>query len=205
MIILDKKKIGIIIVILAVLIVGAYQFVYVPYHQEQCKINFNAGLKNASQIELDLNKSVAEFNQGNYTDLTEFSTQSHKLMDEVINPKVDEEIKVLNETLAYADGNKTKEQYINYQIERLTLEKESTAKIIEDSDKVLNSFNSGQYLQALDDSSSMENNTNANSVKIKTVDDNIKALLNANPDLNQTLTDLNLYDEFYGIYTSTAE
>lgn len=205
MIILDKKKIGIIIVILAVLIVGAYQFVYVPYHQEQCKINFNAGLKNASQIELDLNKSVAEFNQGNYTDLTEFSTQSHKLMDEVINPKVDEEIKVLNETLAYADGNKTKEQYINYQIERLTLEKESMAKIIEDSDKVLNSFNSGQYLQALDDSSSMENNTNANSVKIKTVDDNIKALLNANPDLNQTLTDLNLYDEFYGIYTSTAE
>ena len=161
-IILDKKKIGIIIVILAVLIVGAYQFVYVPYHQEQCKINFNAGLKNASQIELDLNKSVAEFNLGNYTDLTDFSTQSHKLLDEVVNPKVDEEIKVLNETLEYADGNKTKEQYINYQIERLTLEKEATVKLIEDYDKMVNSVNSGEFVQALGDSTSLGNNTNDN-------------------------------------------
>ena len=204
MIILDKKKIGIIIVILAILAVGAYQFVYVPYHQEQCKINYNAGLRNASQIELDLNKSITEFNQGNYTDQTEFSTQIHKLQDEVINPKVDEEIKVLNETLVYADGNNTKEQYINYQIERLTLEKESTAKLIEDYDKMINSFNSGQFLQTLDDSSNMQNNTSDNYAKIKTVNDNIKALLDANPDLNQTLHDLNLFEEFYGTYANST-
>lgn len=78
---MDKKILGIILVILAILVAGAYQFAYVPYQQEQNNLAYNAGLQNASAMQIELNKTMAELEK---TDSSNFSAYPIPLQTNII-------------------------------------------------------------------------------------------------------------------------
>lgn len=195
---MDKKILGIILVILAILVAGAYQFAYVPYQQEQNNLAYNAGLQNASAMQIELNKTMAELEKKDSSNYSAYSnTLTDKYNNEII-PGIDDEINKLNETLQYTNGNKTKEDYINYQIERVQLEKEGMTSIVDSMNKIKTAFENNDYTQMMSAASEMENQINTISGKLKPVKENIVNLLNGDPAFNESLHNLSLEPEFYG-------
>jgi hypothetical protein len=195
---MNKKILAIIVVILAILVAGAYQFAYVPYQQEQNNIEYNAGLENASAIEVELNQSLAELDKMDSSNFTAYyNTLNNKYQNEVI-PGVEKEIILLNETLKYTNDNKTKEDYINYQIERLNLEKEGLENIMSSLEKINKGIEQNEYNKLLDMSTDMQNGINNITKKLIPLKENIINLLNDNPTFNESLHNLTLEPEFYG-------
>lgn len=193
-----NKKIIAGIIVLAILIVGAYEFAYVPYQNEQATQNYNAGLQNVSAMDDSLNQSMAELEKMDQTNVSAYIKATQDKLNNEVNPTLDEEIAKLNDTIQYSNGNETKEQYINLQIERLTIEKDAFGKISKAYTDLSAAFESQDINKLISVSSEIANATNDASDKLKPVCDNIKKLLNDNPDFNQTVHDLNLTDEFYG-------
>ena len=201
---MNKKILGIIVVILAILVAGAYQFAYVPYQQEQNNLAYNAGLQNASAIELEMNNTLAELDKVQSSNFTAYyNTLNDKYKNE-INPKIDNEITILNETLQYTNGNKTKEDYINYQINRIQLEKEGFEAIMVSMNDFKTAVEKSDYKQMLSSAKEMENKMNNVSEKIKPLKENIINLLNNDPAFNESLHNLTLEPEFYGDINLTA-
>ena len=195
---MNKKILGIIVVVLAILVAGAYQFAYVPYQQEQNNLAYNAGLQNASAIEVELNKSMAELDNMETSNFsTYYNTLNDKYQNEII-PGVDNEVTKLNETLQYTNDNKTKEDYINYQIERIQLEKEGMSTIMDSMNKFKVAVEKNDYNQMLTAARDMDNNINNVNEKIKPLKENIINLLNSDPAFNESLHNLDLEPEFYG-------
>ncbi|MBE6486104.1 MAG: hypothetical protein E7Z85_04590 [Methanosphaera stadtmanae] len=195
---MNKKILGIIIVILAILIAGAYQFAYVPYQQEQNNIAYSTGLQNASAMEKEINNSISEFNNINSSNFTAFTDAFNKKYQNEISPEIDQEIAKLNETLQYTNGNKTKEDYINYQIERIQLEKEGTDVINSKMNELKVAVEKNDYNQMLSIAKNMDNEINNVTAKIKPIKENIINLLNNNPSFNESVHNLTLFPEFYG-------
>lgn len=195
---MNKKILGIIIVILAILIAGSYQFAYVPYQQEQNNIAYSAGLQNASAMEKEINNSISEFNNMNSPNFTAFTDAFNKKYQNEISPEIDNEIAKLNETLQYTNGNKTKEDYINYQIERIQLEKEGTDTINSKMNELKVAVEKNDYNQMVSIAKNMDNEINNVTAKIKPIKENIINLLNNNPSFNESVHNLTLFPEFYG-------
>lgn len=193
-----NKKIIAGIIILAIVIVGAYELVYVPYQNEQATKNYYAGLQNVSAMDDNLNQSMAELEKMDQSNVSAYIKATQDKLYNEVNPTTDEEIAKLNETIQYSNGNKTKEQFINLQIERLTIEKDGYEKIAKAYTDLSTAFESQDINKVVSASDEIADAINDANGKLKTVCDNIKQLLNDNPDFNKTVHDLNLTDEFYG-------
>ena len=201
---MNKKLLAILVVILAILIGAAYQFVYVPYQNEQAIKEFNSGLENASAIEMDINKTMNELNNADQSDITQYTKVYNEKYNNEIEPKIDSEINKLNETLKYANGNKTKEDYINYQIQRLQVEKEGTQKTVDYMNKMNSAIEKNNIGEALNLVNDMEKDMNSIVEKLKPIKDNIYNLLKADQSFNESLHNLTLNPEYYGDINVTA-
>lgn len=201
---MNKKLLAILVVILAILIGAAYQFVYVPYQNEQAIKEFNSGLENASAIEMDINKTMNELNNADQSDITQYTKVFNEKYNNEIEPKIDSEINKLNETLKYANGNKTKEDYINYQIQRLQVEKEGTQKTVDYMNKMNSAIEKNNIGEALNLVNDMEKDMNSIVEKLKPIKDNIYNLLKADQSFNESLHNLTLNPEYYGDINVTA-
>jgi len=201
---MNKKLLAILVVILAILIGAAYQFVYVPYQNEQAIKEFNSGLENASAIEMDINKTMNELNNADQSDITQYTKVFNEKYNNEIEPKIDSEINKLNETLKYANGNKTKEDYINYQIQRLQVEKEGTQKTVDYMNKMNSAIEKNNFGEALNLVNDMEKDMNSIVEKLKPIKDNIYNLLKADQSFNESLHNLTLNPEYYGDINVTA-
>lgn len=201
---MNKKLLAILVVILAILIGAAYQFVYVPYQNEQAIKEFNSGLENASAIEMDINKTMNELNNADQSDITQYTKVFNEKYNNEIEPKIDSEINKLNETLKYANGNKTKEDYINYQIQRLQVEKEGTQKTVDYMNKMNSAIEKNNIGEALNLVNDMEKDMNSIVEKLKPIKDDIYNLLKADQSFNESLHNLTLNPEYYGDINVTA-
>ncbi|RAP48406.1 MAG: hypothetical protein BZ136_04970 [Methanosphaera sp. rholeuAM74] len=193
--IMDKKKIAIIIVILAILL-GVYQFVYVPYQNEQANLHYNEGLKNVSAIDNEISDSFKNsFNvtTSNVSGGIESTIQSFKNMEE----KSDQKLEILNKTRSFTNGNKTKEQYIDYQIESTQIQKDMASEIVKDYEELNDAFKSADFNKIMNISTQIQTTVNSTIEKMKSIEDKLSTLLNENPGFNQTLQDLNITDKNY--------
>lgn len=193
---MDKKVIaGIIAVIVIILL--AYLLVYVPYMNEENIKNYNAGLQKASAIDQEMNESfnkATNVSSSNVNGGLEATTQALKDSQS----KIDEKIEILNETRSYANGNVTKEQYIDYELQLAQLEKDMTSEMLKEYEDFGDAFKNTDIVKMMNVSDQMVKTVNSKNDEAAPIRDNILKLLGDNPDFNQTLHDLNLSEDYYG-------
>ena len=193
---MDKKVIaGIIAVIVIILL--AYLLVYVPYMNEENIKNYNAGLQKASAIDQEMNESfnkATNVSSSNVNGGLEATTQALKDSQS----KIDEKIEILNETRSYANGNVTKEQYIDYELQLAQLEKEMSSEMLKEYEDFGDAFKNTDIVKMMNVSDQMVKTVNSKNDEAAPIRDNILKLLGDNPDFNQTLHDLNLSEDYYG-------
>lgn len=192
---MDKKTIGIIVIILAIL-ACAYQFIYVPYQNEQANQNFNKGLQNISAIEDDINQSLSNLDKLNTSNIT-YSLEIIRDTWSNNTQKLDSEMEILNQTRTYANGNETKEKYIDYLIDYCKIEQDLTKNTIQAYTDLIDANNKNDINKQLNISNEMRNDYNKKVDQCNEIKGNIINLLNDNPEFNQTLHDLNLSEGFY--------
>ncbi len=193
---MNKKILGLLVVI-AVVLVGAYQFVYVPYQNEQANQNYLAGLQDLKALDDDINQTMSKINDVGNNNITGGLEATTTAMKEII-PKLDAEITKLNETAAFANGNQTKEQYINYEIQVHQIEKDLLEESSQQYTDLSDAIKKQDLKRMLNISQEIQNTYNTKADQLKPIQDNIIKLLNDNPDFNQTLHSLNLSEEYYG-------
>lgn len=191
---MNKKILAIVIAIMVIVIAGL-GISYLNYQDEVLSEKFNENLKNASSIEDEITSTTEQFN-------TQESTDVDVLINTInndITPKYSEEIALLNKTLEYTNNNVTKEQYLANQTKRIELESKNL------NATVTTLYSISQYVKGEKSAEDAQNSINKaneemeNSIKeLNDVYDNISKLLEENPELNQTLHDLDLKEPFYG-------
>ena len=193
---MDKKNIAIIVAAIVILL-SLYQFVYVPLQNEEAMKNYNEGLQNVSAINKEMNQSFAKADRvssSNVSGGVEATAQTFK----EVQPMIERQIEKLNETRAYANGNQTKEKYIDYQIQAKQVEKALITDMIREYNEFADAYNNTDVNKMLNVSNEMQNTINSRSDEMIPIRDNIINLLNENPDFNQTLHQLNLSSDLYG-------
>ena len=193
---MDKKVIADIIAVIVIILL-AYLFVYVPYMNEENIKNYNAGLQKASAIDQEMNESfnkATNVSSSNVNGGLEATTQALKDSQS----KIDEKIEILNETRSYANGNVTKEQYIDYELQLAQLEKDMTSEMLKEYEDFGDAFKNTDIVKMMNVSDQMVKTVNSKNDEAAPIRDNILKLLGDNPDFNQTLHDLNLSEDYYG-------
>ncbi|MBQ6220655.1 MAG: hypothetical protein IJJ47_13065 [Methanosphaera sp.] len=199
---MNKKVIAIIIIVLVIL-VGAYQFVFVPYQNDQAIKHYNEGLQKASNIDKEINQSLAKISNVSSSNITEgLESTAQALKDS--EAKYDEKIGILNSTRNYANGNATKEQYIDYEIQIAQIEKDMTSDLIQKYTEMGDAYEKVDLGRMTEISEQMKNSMNSKANEVKTVQDNLLKLLADNPDLNQTVQGLNLTEDYTGTINVTT-
>lgn len=193
---MDRKKIAGILIILLLLIVGSYQFVYLPYQEEQARINFNNGLINASNIENDSSK-YEKYDFENSTDINDMTLDMNNMHKEM-KPQIQEIKNILNDTIQYANNNETKIKYVELQIKRIEKTEISIDNMVKTVNEMNDALNNNDELLVLALYTRMQNETVDDINEYKDVQEEVKTLLKNNPDLNSSLRQLNLYYEYYG-------
>lgn len=193
---MDRKKIAGILIILLLLIVGTYQFVYLPYQEEQARINFNNGLINASNIENDSSK-YEKYDFENSTDINDMTLDMNNMHKEM-KPQIQEIKNILNDTIQYANNNETKIKYVELQIKRIEKTEISIDNMVKTVNEMNDALNNNDELLVLALYTRMQNETVDDINEYKDVQEEVKTLLKNNPDLNSSLRQLNLYYEYYG-------
>lgn len=189
---MNKKIMGILIVIAILLIIGIPY--YESYQDTLLSDHFNETLQNASSIESEITNTTKQINEQNSTDAdTLISTINNE-----ITPKYSEELLRLNESGACTD-NDTEQEYIDLQIKRVELESKNLNATV----TTLNAIS--QYVKGEktgEDAQNSINNANVaatnSSTELNQVYSDIKTLLNKNPDLNKKVHDLKLESPYYG-------
>lgn len=193
---MNKKIIAIIIIVL-VIVVGLYQFVYVPYQDVLAKKHYNEGLQNASNIDKQLNESFNKLGNLTSSDVTGgFESRIQTFNDSIA--KYDEQIEILNRTRKYANGNATKEKYIDDEIELTQIEKSTSTELVKESNDFLDAYNNMNISKMEDATKKMEKTTDTKTIEVKQVQDDIIKILGDNPDLNQTVHRMNLTKKYTG-------
>ena len=190
-----NKKIIAGIIVLVVIIVGAYFAFYFPYQNEVLSENFNKGLQNASATETQIISLTQKFNNQESTDA---DVLMNTINNEII-PKYSEEINQLNKTYDQANGNETKQRYIELEIKRLNTESRNLNGTVTYFNAIAQYYRgekSATDAQASINNASTEMTESQKDLEGIYVD--IRTLLTQNPDLNQTLQGLHLEKPFYG-------
>lgn len=196
---MDKKIIAI-IVVLAIVLIGAYMYLYVPYENTARAESFDKNLKNASSTNAEITSISEQFNKQNNTNVDTLI----KTINDEISPKYSEEISKLSEAEKFTnDKNETmkkvKTDYINFQKKRVEHESQTANGTI----KFYNAY--AQYLKGEKSPQDAQNSINNASQELANAQNelnadytNIRNLLKDNPDFNATLHNLNLTSPFYG-------
>ncbi|OED30858.1 hypothetical protein [Methanosphaera sp. WGK6] len=189
---MNKKVIGILVVIAIVLLLGIPQ--YESYQNTLLSEHFNETIQNASSIETEIINTVNGINTQNTTDADVLIST----INNDITPKYSEELLRLNES-GVSTSNETEHKYIDLQTKRIELE----SKNLNNTVTTLNALS--QYVKgekSAEDAQTAINNANTQSADINNeltkVYSDIKTLLEQNPDLNKKLHDLNLEKSYYG-------
>lgn len=196
---MNKKIIGIIIVIAILLVIGVQQ--YGSYQDNLFSENFNETLQNASAVETQIGNTTERFNNQNSTD----ADMLISTINNEITPKYSEELTQLNETAGYTD-NDTEKRYIELQEKRVELESKNLNATV----TTLNALS--QYVKGektADDAQSSINKANTDATntnnELNQVYSDIRTLLAQNPDLNKKVHDLNLSKPYYGETNTQAQ
>lgn len=196
---MNKKIIGIIIVIAILLVIGVQQ--YGSYQDNLLSKNFNETLQNASAVETQIGNTTEKFNNQNSTD----ADMLISTINNEITPKYSEELTQLNETAGYTD-NDTEKKYIELQERRVELESKNLNATV----TTLNALS--QYVKGektADDAQNSINKANTDATntnnELNQVYSDIKTLLSQNPDLNKKVHDLNLSKPYYGETNTQAQ
>ncbi len=189
---MNKKILGILIIIAALLLIGIPQ--YQSYQENLLSEHFNQTIQNASSIESEIVKTTEEFNNQNSTDVDVLMSTINNDM----TPKYSEELLRLNETAICTD-NETEHKYIDLEEKRIVLE----SKNLNSTVTILNAIS--QYVKGEKPSEDAQNAIDSanedmqkNSEELNQVYTDIKDLLAQNPELDKKLHDLNLQPAFYG-------
>lgn len=189
---MNKKFIGILAVIIVALIIAVPQ--YDSYQKTLLSQDFNKSLQNASSIETEIATTTKQINAQNSTDADTLITT----INNDITPKYSEEILRLNET-STTTNNDVEKKYLDLQIKRVQLESENLNATV----TTLNAIS--QYVKGektgadAQEAINLSNKAATNSsIELNQVYQDIKTLLNANPDLNKKVHDLNLDSTYYG-------
>lgn len=196
---MNKKIIGIIIIIAILLVIGVQQ--YGSYQDNLFSKNFNETLQNASAVETQIGNTTEKFNNQNSTD----ADMLISTINNEITPKYSEELTQLNETAGYT-SNDTEKKYIELQEKRVELESKNLNATV----TTLNALS--QYVKGektADDAQSSINKANTDATntnnELNQVYSDIKTLLSQNPDLNKKVHDLNLSKPYYGEINTQAQ
>ena len=200
------------IILIFIIAILAYQFVYVPYNTEQNNIKFEENLKAASDFEKKSDNLTVE--HGNkYNRVLTTATNKKEYSDMLIEhqtfllneylPDLKKEMEMLNETLKYTNGNQTKIDYINYQIERLEIEYQSGANESENMVNMVADFNLEEINKLEKDFDEMSLNDNNTNITLNSWSLKLKTLLNNNPEYYQTIKEYDLFEEFYGDFKTS--
>lgn len=196
---MNKKIIGIIIVIAILLVIGIQQ--YGSYQDNLLSENFNETLQNASAVETQIGNTTEKFNNQNSTD----ADMLISTINNEITPKYSEELTQLNETAGYTD-NDTEKKYIELQERRVELESKNLNATV----TTLNALS--QYVKGektADDAQNSINKANTDATntnnELNQVYSDIRTLLSQNPDLNKKVHDLNLSKPYYGETNTQAQ
>lgn len=191
---MNKKIIGAIIALIIIIIAG-YTFFYAPYQENILSEQYNGNLVNASNLEKEIVTKTEQFNKQESTDVDVLINT----INNDISPKYSEEIAMLNNTAKYANNNETKIAYISNQTKRLELESKNlnaTVTTLNAISQYVKGEKSGEDAQSSINRANVEMEDSAK--ELKNVYEDIKKLLNENPDLKQSLKGLNLEKPFYG-------
>jgi len=202
----NKKIIGSIVIILLLLFIS-YQFVFVPYNNNQNNIKYNEGLKLASDYEKNASIPIEKADEKYLGVITNTSSKmeyanallEHKtfMLNQYL-PDLKKEMEILNDTLTYANGNQTKIDFINLQIERLKEEYQWGQNEVEIVTDIHYDFMSENRADLEKDFNNQDTNNNNNNKVLDEYSLKVKTLLNNNPDFHQTVKELDLFNEFYG-------
>ena len=192
---MNKKTIAIIVIVLAI-VACAYQFVYVPYQNEQANQNYNKGLQNVSAIIQDMNQSFSKIDNVDPSNPTHSLEVTRDTLKEG-RSKMDSVMEALNQTRQYSNGNKTKERYIDLLMDGTKIEQDLADETIQQYTEFIEAYKKMDYDKVLNISTEMQNSYNKKADELNHNDDEIVKLLNDNPEFNQTLQGLNLSEPFY--------
>ena len=199
---MDKKIIAI-IVVLAIVLVGAYMFLYVPYENTARAESFQKSLKNASSTNAEITSISEQFNKQNNTNVETLI----KTLNDEISPKYSDELSKLNEAEKFTNDQneslkKVKSDYISFQKKRVEHESQTANGTI----KFYNAL--AQYYKGEKSPEDAQSSVNNASQELATAQNelnadytNIRNLLKDNPDFNATLHSLDLTSPFYGEMT----
>lgn len=189
---MNKKFIGILAVIIVVLIIAIPQ--YDSYQKTLLSQDFNKSLQNASSIETEIATTTKQLNAQNSTDADTLI----RTINNDITPKYSEEILRLNET-STTTNNDTEKKYLDLQMKRVQLESKNlnaTVTTLNAISQYVKGEKTGEDAQdAINTANSAATNS---SIELNQVYNDIKTLLDTNPDLNKKVHDLNLDDSYYG-------
>lgn len=189
---MNKKFIGILAVIIVVLIIAIPQ--YDSYQKTLLSQDFNKSLQNASSIETEIAITTKQLNAQNSTDADTLI----RTINNDITPKYSEEILRLNET-STTTSNDTEKKYLDLQMKRVQLESKNlnaTVTTLNAISQYVKGEKTGEDAQdAINTANSAATNS---SIELNQVYNDIKTLLDTNPDLNKKVHDLNLDDSYYG-------
>lgn len=187
---MNKKKVGIIIIVIVFALIISF-FLYQDYANQIDRENFNKTIKTASDLEnISDENYVAMYDKGSIT-----------LDDRILHQNSDiknttDEINIL-EQYKNQTRNDTYNEYLEIQINRLTIEKrwyETDNKELDLMKKYRNGeISQTTYNSKYKDIKSQKENLNQQSDTEKT---NSINYLEKHPDLNKTLTELDIDEDF---------
>ena len=187
---MNKKKVGIIIIVIVFALIISF-FLYQDYANQIDRENFNKTIKTASDLENITDRNyVAVFDKGSIAldDFIIYETAETKNITEEIN--ILEQYK--NQT-----RNDTYKEYLEIQINRLTLEKRWHEADIEENN-IIKQYQNGEI--SLITCTSRRKNIQSQKDNLDNQKDTEKInsinYLEKHPDLNKTLTELDIDEDF---------
>lgn len=186
---MKKKTIGIIL-LLIILIIGSF-FLYMEYMNYCDRENFNKTIKTVSDFE-----NRTDINSIAFVDTSPVTLDEAVSFEKSFNENITIEINILNQ-YKNQTSNKTYQEYVDIEVNSLIYEKRSAELTLEICDLwkkaktgELNPYDALSRVKEINNQSTEVNN------KVNTEKINAINYLEKHPNLNKTLTDLGIDEDF---------
>lgn len=187
-----EKKYKIISIIILILLLGIMIFAGINYKNNLENKEFKEILKNASNIENITDKNYKELYNDTILNLTEFKLVTQSLLDNC-SKETDILTKFKDKT-----SNETQKEYLEIEIKRLQTEQRAHEKLVENGkeyERYLNGeITASRYIER---SNTLNNDSERADNELGMIKDEAITYIQNHQDLNNTITELNLDEDFY--------
>ena len=187
-----EKKYKIISIIILILLLGIMIFAGINYKNNLENKEFKEILKNASNIENITDKNYKELYNDTILNLTEFKLVTQSILDNG-SKETDILTKFKDKT-----SNETQKEYLEIEIKRLQTEQRAHEKLVENGkeyERYLNGeITASRYLER---SNTLNNDSERADNELGMIKDEAITYIQNHQDLNNTITELNLDEDFY--------